>query len=728
MNHVEAKNRIAKLRQEIDHQRYLYHVLDRQEISDAALDSLKHELFKLEQQFPELITADSPTQRVGGRPLPEFKKVPHRTSMLSMEDVFSPEELHDWLARIKRVYSQGTYHFYSEIKMDGLAVSLIYKKGTFAIGATRGDGKVGEDVTLNLKTIEAIPLRLRIPTEKEIKEIFGSRNSSQPPLNLRGGDDRKPPLKIRGGRGSYESLANTMHQGIMHALEHGEIEIRGEVFMLKKTFETLNREQKKKGEEPFANPRNASAGAIRQLDPAISASRKLSFFGYALLFPPPFQGRVRGGPILTTHAQQHELMKLLGVPINPLSQHGATLDEVVAYHAKIQKMREKLPYWTDGVVAVVNDEHTFARLGVVGKTPRGVVAYKFPAEQSTTKVREVRFQVGRTGVLTPVAVMDPVFVAGTTVQHATLHNVDEIERLGLKIGDTVILEKAGDIIPKIVKVLSKLRTGREKTIHAPTQCPACGAKVTRGQEEVAIMCSNASCPAKDLERISHFVSKKAFDIDGLGYKLVEQLTTAGLIASPADIFKLTKSDLVDLERFGEKSADNLIASIDKARKVSLPRFIFGLGIKHVGEETAVDLAKNFGTLKKIREATLEDFLAVPQIGEVVAESLAEYFSEKVNQKLLDDLLAAGVQVQGHKPLAISHKLAGLTFVLTGGMESMTRDEAKEKIRALGGDISSSVSKNTNYVVAGSDPGEKYDKAKKLGVKTIDEKEFLSLIS
>lgn len=680
MDHNDAMRRVEKLKGEIDHYRYLYHVLDRQEITDAALDSLKHELFKLEQQFPDLITPDSPTQRVGGKPLPEFKKVPHRTPMLSMEDVFSPEELTEWLERIKRVYPQGTYEFYSEIKMDGLAVSLMYRKGNFVVGSTRGDGKIGEDVTQNLRTIEAIPLRLREPTEAEMEKI--------------GAD--------------YEK--------VVHALAYGEIEIRGEVFMRKKIFEALNREQKKIDEEPFANPRNASAGAIRQLDPVISASRKLSFFGYAL----------SGDFGIETHEQQHKLMTLLGVPINPLSQHCTTLEEVVTYHKKIGKMREKLPYWTDGVVAVINDDRTFERLGVVGKTPRGTVAYKFPAEQSTTKVREVRFQVGRTGVLTPVAVMDPVFVAGTTVQHATLHNVDEIERLGLKIGDTVILEKAGDIIPKIIKVLTKLRSGREKVIHAPTHCPVCNAKVTRAEGEVAIVCSNRNCPAKHLERISHFVSKKAFDIDGLGYKLVEQLTEAGLISTPADIFKLTKSDLVDLERFGEKSAENLVAAIDKARHVMLARFIFGLGVKHVGEETAVDLANHFGTLKKIRAATLEELGHVSNIGEIVAQSLYEYFQDKQNQKLVDDLLASGVTIE-EVHVSRYQPFKGMVFVLTGGLESMTRDEAKEKIRALGGDISSAVSKNTDYVVAGSDPGDKYDKAKKLGIKIVNESEFRRIL-
>ncbi|MBI4135818.1 NAD-dependent DNA ligase LigA [Candidatus Uhrbacteria bacterium] len=662
MTRQEAKQRIFKLRQAIEHHRYLYHVLDRQEISEAALDSLKHELYKLEQEFPELITPDSPTQRVGGEPLPAFVKVAHKTPMLSMEDVFTPEELREWLERIKRVYPRGQYDFYAEIKMDGLAVSLIYQDGVFVRGKTRGDGKVGEDVTQNLRTIEAIPLRLQ----------------------------------------KYAP---------------GELEVRGEVYMTKKNFEILNREQKKKGEAPFANPRNASAGSIRQLDPRITAARRLSFYGYALL----------GAPGLQTHEQTHDQLKTLGIPVNSENERCKDLEEVVRYHDKIKKKREKLPYWTDGIVAVVNDDATFERLGVVGKAPRGMVAYKFPAEQSTTRVAEVRWQVGRTGVLTPVAVMDPVFVAGTTVRHATLHNMDEIERLGLKIGDTVILEKAGDIIPKIVKALPKLRTGHEKTIHAPTHCLVCGAKVKKAEGEVAIQCTNKNCPAKHHERLIHFVSRKAFDIDGLGEKIVKQLMDTGLLATPADIFKLEKSDLVDLERFADKSAENLIAAIAKAREITLPRFIYALGIKHVGEETAVDLAKKFGTLKKVRDATLEEFNAVPNIGEVVAQSLHEYFSDKHNQKLVDDLLAAGVRISNFEFRISRQTLKGLTFVLTGGLESMTRDEAKQKIRALGGDVGSSVSKNTNYVVTGSEPGDKYDKAKKLGVKTIDEKEFLRML-
>ncbi|MDP3985526.1 MAG: NAD-dependent DNA ligase LigA [bacterium] len=688
MTKPETKKRIEKLREEINRYRYEYHVLDRLEISEAALDSLKHELFKLEQEFPEFVTPDSPTQRVGGKPLPHFKKVKHELPMLSMEDVFAEEELQAWFERTKRVYPRGKFDFFAEVKMDGLAVSLVYEDGYLMIGATRGDGRVGEDVTQNLKTIDAIPLRLRRPSEQEIEmyiKKFGERI------------DGKKMRKI------LKTLA-------------GRIEVRGETYMTKKVFEALNKEQKRKGEAVFANPRNASAGAIRQLNSEITASRKLSFFGYGLM----------GAFGLSTHEQAHMLMPLLGIPQSPYHQFCKTLDEVQGFHEKIFKMREKLNHWIDGIVVTVNDDHTFERLGVVGKTPRGMIAYKFPAEQVTTRVRAVRWQVGRTGVLTPVAVMDPVFVAGTTVQHATLHNMDEIERLGLKVGDTVILEKAGDIIPKIVEVLPKLRTGSEKTIHPPKKCVACEAPVERRQNEVAILCTNKDCPAKHLERITHFVSKKAFDIDGLGYKIVEQLMNAGLIATPADIFTLEKDALVNLERFGEKSADNLIASIDRARTVTLARFIYAFGINHVGDETAAEIAEQCGTVQNFRTLKKETLEKIPGIGTVVAESIINWLADEQNQKIISKLLDAGVKVEAvHIPKY--RPLEEKTFVLTGELESLTRDEAKEKIRHLGGDVSGSVSKNTDYVVAGAEPGSKYAKAKKLGIAIIDENEFLSLL-
>ncbi len=665
MNQDEAKKRIQKLRESIDEYRYAYHVLNKSIISDAALDSLKHELFRLEQEFPEFVTLDSPTQRVSGKPLPQFRKMEHKTPMLSMEDIFSPEELKDWQERIQKLVPATKLDFYTEIKMDGLAVSLIYKDGIFHQGSTRGDGRIGEDVTQNLKTVEAIPLRLR-----EIKGVDIS----------------------------------------------GEVEIRGEVYMTKKVFEALNREAVKRNEEKFANPRNASAGAIRQLDPAITASRQLSFFSYALVTD---LGQ-------KTHEEGHKLMKKLGVPVNPLNERSKDIEVVEKYHKKIEKIREKLPYWTDGVVVVINDDKTFNRLGVVGKAPRGMIAYKFPAEQATTKVKDVRWQVGRTGVVTPVAVMDPVFVAGTTVQHATLHNMDEIERLGLKIGDTVILEKAGDVIPKIVQVLPKLRTGREHQIHAPQKCPVCAYDLRRREGEVAIVCSNKNCPAKDISRIVNFVSKRAFDMRGLGPKQIETFIDKGLVAMPADLFKLKKSDLVDLERFGEKSAENIINSIQAKKIVPIARFIIALGILHVGDETAADLAAHFGTLNKFRKAGLIELCKVPGIGEVVAGSIAEWLADKKNQKMLDDLLGVGVKAEEVKK-SKHQPLKGKTFVFTGELEDMSRDAAKDLVRALGGDPAESVSAHTDYVVAGPGAGSKLDKARKLGVKIIDEKEFLKMV-
>lgn len=665
MTKKETKKRVAKLREAIDEYRYGYHVLNKSIISDAALDSLKHELFKLEEQFPDLVTPDSPTQRVSGKPLAGFRKVTHKKPMLSMEDVFNQDELKSWHERIHKLAPGTLLDFYTEIKMDGLAVSLIYKDGIFFQGSTRGDGRIGEDVTQNLKTIEAIPLKLKNPKRVDLS---------------------------------------------------GEVEIRGEVYMTKNAFEALNRETVKRGEEKFANPRNAAAGAIRQLDSAITASRKLSFFGYALF----------GNFGLNTHEAGHEMMKKLGIPVNPLNIGAKDFDEVVNFHKKIEKTREKLSYWTDGVVVVVNNNKIFDRLGVVGKAPRGMIAYKFPAEQATTKVKEVRWQVGRTGVLTPVATMDPVFVAGTTVQHATLHNMNEIERLGLKIGDTVILEKAGDIIPKIVKALPKLRTGSEKAIHPPQKCPVCGSALVRREDEVAIVCPNKSCPAKDFSALVHFVSKRTFDIRGLGPKQIEAFMSKGLVSTPADLFKLEKSDLVDLERFGEKSAENIINSIQSKKNITLPRFILALGILHVGDETAVDLARYFETLRKFRQATDEDLEQIGGVGEVMAESVGSWLKESKNQKMIDDLLGVGVKVEPVHKLKFQ-PLKGKIIVFTGELESIGRDEAKEKVRELGGDPSESVSKQTDLVVAGPGAGSKLEKAKKLGIKVIDEKEFLKMI-
>lgn len=685
MTKEEANKRIKKLRDTIDQQRYRYHVLDTQDISDAAHDSLKHELFVLEQQFPDLITPTSPTQRVGGKSLDAFKKITHRTPMLSMEDIFNREELDAWRERLGRLKPHVSFHYYTEVKMDGLAVSLHYHNGIFMRGATRGDGKVGEDVTHNLKTIDAIPLHLRIPTEKEIAAF----------LHTHHGCDAKK-LKKR--------LASLM----------GDIEIRGEVFMSKKTFNVLNKKQREKDTAQFANPRNAAAGTIRQLDPRIAAARQLDFFGYALMDEETFGIR--------THEQAHDLMKLLGMKTNSLSEPCSDNIAVQKYYDRLQKKREHLPYWIDGVVVVVNENDIFYSLGVVGKAPRGLIAYKFPAEQVTTIIEDVRFQVGRTGALTPVAYLKPVGVGGTVVSHATLHNIDEIKRLDVTIGDTVIIEKAGDIIPKVLSVVKSMRTGEEKKISIPRRCPMCHSPTIRSEGEVALYCSNRTCFAKEKERIGHFVSKKAFDIDGLGEKIVEQLINIGLISSAADVFTLKKGDIESLEHFGEKSAENLISAIDAKRIIEFPRFLYALGMRHVGEKAAYDLAAHFGTLGALQHASLEELKRVSNIGEVVAKSIHDYFQDEESRVLLKEFLKNGIRITSVKRTA--QTLSGATFVLTGTLTSLTRDDAKKKIREHGGDVSSSVSKETNYVVAGENPGSKYTTAKKLGIPTLTEKEFI----
>lgn len=657
MTKTEAALRIKKLRQAIDTYRYNYHVLNRLEISEAALDSLKHELYTLEQQHPELIAPDSPTQRVAGKALSAFKKVTHAIPMLSIEDAFSREEVEEWLTRIQKLKPHAPFDFYAELKMDGLAVSLVYEDGALVYGATRGDGRIGEDVTHNLKTIEAIPLTLR--------------------------------KKIR-----------------------ARVEIRGEVFMTKTQLEKLNRQLKKKGEPELANPRNAAAGSIRQLDPKIAAERGLSFFGYSIM----------GDLGTTTHEEAHEMLRRFGVPTNPHERYCKTLDEVAMFHEEMRKKREKLDYWFDGIVVNVNDDMLFESLGVVGKTPRAILAWKYPAEQGTTVVRQIMVSVGRTGALTPVAVMNPVKLAGTTVTHASLHNEDEIKRLGLKIGDSVIVEKAGDVIPKILHVLPKLRTGTEKTFHMPVKCPMCGSPVHRKEGEVATMCTNRTCFAQELANILHFAA--AADIRGLGEKIAEQLLQCGLAREPAELYTLTSDDLLGLEGFAEVSSKKLVDEIQSHHKMQLDRFINGLGIRHVGEETARDIATHFGSFEKIREATKEDLLAVDGIGEIVANSVTNFFRDARQKHRVDRLLKQVTPSIESKKSKLTGPFAGTTWVLTGTLDSISREEAKEKIRALGGNVAESVSKKTTYVVAGEHPGSKYDKAKQLGVEILDEKEFL----
>lgn len=665
MTKGEAKKRIEKLRKLIERYSYEYHVLDRPSVPDAVWDSLKRELTQLEERFPEFITSDSPTQRVAGKPLKSFTKVRHVTPILSLQDVFSEDEVGAWEARVRKLAgSASAISYYAEVKMDGLAISIVYENGALVRAATRGDGAVGEDVTHNIRTIPTIPLKLR----------HGAL-----------------PLRQR-------------------------IEVRGEVFMSKAAFTALNALQKKRREPVFANPRNAAAGSVRQLDPKTTASRKLDFFAYDVLAETSF----------ATHQEAHECARDIGFKVNAENRHCKSLPDVLAYFRHIERLRVKLPYQIDGIVVNVDETPVFKKLGVVGKAPRAAVAFKFSPEETTTVLRAIRLQVGRTGVITPVADMNPVQLAGTTVARATLHNFDEIERLGVRIGDTIVVRKAGDIIPDVVKVLPQLRTGSEKKFHPPKQCPVCDAKVTRRTDEVALYCSNNQCPARRHEALDHFVSRKAFDIVGLGTKVVDALVSEGLVREPADFFRLKEADVEKLPLFAEKRAENLIRAIRERKTIPLARFIFALGIRHVGEETAVDLNRHFGSLPNVLRASKEDFDHVPGIGTVVSGSVAAYFADPKQREAVKHLLAVGIRVL-HSERPVNRSLAGQTVVVTGTLATMTREDAHARIREHGGDVASSVSKKTSFVVVGDDPGSKAEKAEKLGVRRVTEKEFLEML-
>lgn len=664
MTKEEAKERVEKLKKLIERHRYLYHVLDRQEISEAALDSLKKELFDLERKFPELITPDSPTQRVGGKPLEKFEKVRHFRPMLSFNDAFSPKDLEDWQERIFKLLTgkeQEEVDYFCELKIDGLAIELVYEQGVFKTGSTRGDGIIGENVTQNLKTIEAIPLRLK-------DNVF--------------------------------------------------VIVRGEVFISKKEFEKANQEQVKRSLAPYANPRNLAAGSVRQLDQKIMAVRKLDSFAYDLI------GGSGSDFNFETHEEKHKILKTLGFKINSHNKYCKNLREVIDFHQKARGLREKIPYEIDGIVVLVNSNKIFEKLGVIGKAPRGAIAFKFPLKQATTVVEAISVQVGRTGALTPVAYLKPVELGGVTISRATLHNEDEIKRLGLKIGDTVIVGRAGDVIPDIIKVLPELRTGKEKNFQMPFFCPACGKKVLK--EEVVWRCPNPKCFAKLEKYFHHFVSRGAFDIQGLGPKIIEKFIEEGLVQDPADLFRLNEGDIISLERFAEKSAQNLIKAIQSRKEIALAKFIYALGIRNVGEETAQDLAEHFGDLEKLQETDLEKLQKIQDIGPVVAKSIHSWFQEKRNLEFLKKIKKAGIRIIFDGKIK-NQPLAGKTFVLTGELETMTRQQAKEKIRALGGEISESISRNTDFVIAGKEPGSKYEKAKNLGIKIINKKEFLELI-
>ncbi|MFH0712547.1 MAG: NAD-dependent DNA ligase LigA [Candidatus Jorgensenbacteria bacterium] len=677
MDKNEAKSRIEKLKRTINRYRHSRLVLNKEEISPAAEDSLKKELFDLEQKFPELITPDSPSQRVGGEPLKQFKKIRHETPMLSFNDAFSEDDMRSWLERLEN-YLGGkvTPEFYCELKIDGLAIELVYEKGVLVQCSTRGDGLIGEDVTQNLKTVEAIPLSLKTESSK---------------------------LKIP-----------------------AKLVVRGEVFLDKKEFERINREQAKKEEKAYANPRNIAAGSIRQLNPKITASRRLNSFEYALVTD---LGQ-------KTHEEEHEILHQLGFRTNPDNKRVASLEEVFKFRNYWENHRDKLPYEVDGIVVILNDDKVFGRAGAVGKAPRAAIAYKFSPKEATTRVKDIKVQVGRTGALTPVAEFEPVSVGGVTITHASLHNYDEVRRLGIEIGDTVIVSRAGDVIPQVTKVMKDLRTGKEKEFRMPDSCPVDGSKVIK--EGAIHRCSNPRCGARHRESLYHFVSRAAFDIRGLGMQIIDRFIDEGLMVDAADIFALNKDDIRVLERFGEKSAENIAEEISKKKKVTLPRFLYSLGILHVGEETAALLAQQLmarnpqlaapvKVLKAFQKLSLEDLQDIPDVGPKVAKSIYDWFRESRNVKLLQKMERVGVKIESYQSSVIGRKLKGKTFVLTGSMESMSRDEAKEKIRALGGDISESVSKKTDYVVVGDEPGSKLEKARELGIEVMDEKRFLGIL-
>lgn len=693
----EAKLRIQKLRKAIEKYRYDYHVLNREDIPIEALDTLKKELFDLERQFPDLITDDSPTQRVSGKPLEKFKKVRHNTLMLSFNDAFSEKDMRDWEERIKKLLPDtARQEYYSELKIDGLAISLLYENGFFVRGATRGDGLTGEDVTQNLKTVEAIPLKL-LPAEEIIKNLNREKLYRVVPYFKNG----NPKL----------------------------LEVRGEVFMHKADFIKLNKVQEKAGKSLYANPRNVAAGSVRQLDPSITASRNLDSFAYSLVTD---LGQM-------THEQEHIILKCMGFKTNPNNKLQKNLRGVFDFRDYWAERREKLPYEIDGIVVIVDKNEYSQKLGIAGKAPRGAIAYKFSPRQATTIIEDVKAQVGRTGKLTPVAFLKPVEVGGVTVSRASVHNYDEIKRLGLKIGDTVIVSRAGDVIPQITQVIVKLRSGKEKDIHIPKKCPICGFLVLKRDGGVDYYCSNKNCFALSRERLYHFVSRSAFDMMGLGPKILDKFFEENFVRDPADLFTLKKGDIETLEHFGEKSAENIIRTIEEHKKVTLPRFLYALGILHVGEETANDVAKflsvKFKNLKEglrnpknltvIKNITFEEWQSIPNIGPKVAQSLYRWFNNKGNQEFLLRLDKAGITFERER-IVKNARLKGLTFVFTGTI-GLSREEAKQKVRELGGDVSEIVSKDTSYVVVGKEPGLKYDKAKKLGVKIIDEKEFLRII-
>jgi len=662
----DAGKKIEALREKIRRHEHLYYVLDQPEISDTEFDRLMQQLKDLEAEHPSLVTPDSPTQRVGGKPREGFVKVPHSSPMLSLDNTYNEEELRNWERRVHELSGRSDVDYVCELKLDGMSLALLYEEGKLVRGVTRGDGSVGEDVTLNVRTVHSVPLS--IDREKLRKAGI--------PLNF---------------------------------------EARGELLMPTAAFRKLNEERERNGLPTFANPRNFTAGTVRQLDSSVTAQRRLDFFPYFLL--------ANGRTYFERHWETLTALEKAGFKVNPNRKLVHSMDEVWRFIQQWEEKRDSLPYEIDGIVVKVDRTALQDELGFTGKAPRWAIAYKYAARAGITKLENVRWQVGRTGKLTPVAELAPVAIGGTTVRNATLHNMDEIERLGVKIGDWVQVERGGDVIPKVAKVVEDKDHPRgHKTFVMPEKCPECGTKVVRTEGEVDYRCVNANCPAKLRETILHFASRGVMNIDGMGEALVNQLTDRGLVKNVADIYKLTKDDLLSLERMGDKSAQNILDEIENSKKLPLERAIYGLGIRMVGERTAQFLAEHFGSMEALEQAGAEELQNVNEVGPRIAESIVEFFSIPANRKLIERLRDADLTMTGKKKER-GTKLAGKTFVLTGTLVRYTRDEAKKMIEDAGGKVTGSVSKKTDYVVAGVDAGSKLDKAKELGVEVIDEKEM-----
>ena len=661
--------RVEKLREIINQHNYQYYVLNDPAVPDAEYDRLMQELISLEKENPELVTKDSPTQRVGAIPLDSFTEVKHAMPMLSLNNAFDEEEMAAFDRRVRETLEQDQIKYVGETKFDGLAVSLLYEDGVLTQAATRGDGTTGEDVTQNARTIWGIPLSLQ-------SEIFPKR-----------------------------------------------IEVRGEIYMTHQAFDKLNEKQKAKKEKLFVNPRNAAAGSMRQLDSRITADRELSFFAYSV-------GQIEGdmwSPEITCHSEMLTRLKTLGLPVSPETIVLVGFKACLLYYRAIEKCRSNLDYDIDGVVFKVNDFRQQEIMGFVSRAPRWAIAYKFPPEEELTQVLDIEIQVGRTGALTPVARLEPVFVGGVTVTNATLHNEDEIKRKDVRVGDTVIVRRAGDVIPEVLKVVLERRPDKTEAFKLPSKCPICDSDVEREEGEAVFRCSGGLyCSAQQIQAIIHFASRRAMNIDGLGDKLIEQLVEKGLIKNVADLYGLTQEQLAELERMAEKSASNIIEALKKSKETTLDRFIYALGIREVGDATARTLANHFGNLSAIRSATQEALEGVADIGPIMAKHIVTFFLQNHNQEVINDLLTAGVHWQDVE-IKTEQPLQGKTFVITGTLESMKREEAKQRLLELGAKVSGSVSKKTDYVIAGNEPGSKAEKARQLGVEILDEAGFLSLI-